>query len=76
MALPPGLDLSTLAHVSEGFSAGSIAAAVTKTMTQRRVQRMSKRQLLCGEFLSGLAQETQVRVQCVYACSSKLVLLL
>jgi IQ and AAA domain-containing protein len=61
MALPPGLDLSTLAHVSEGFSAGSIAATVTKTMTQRRVQRMSKRQLLCGEFLTGLAEETQVR---------------
>ena len=55
--LPDDFDLSTLAHVSEGFSAGAICATVKKTLTQRRVERLDKRPHQESEFLNSLAQE-------------------
>merc|ERR1712072_882893 len=49
-------DLSTLAHVSEGFSAGAIISCVKKTLTKRRVERLSKRPFESSEFLNPLAR--------------------
>jgi hypothetical protein len=49
-------DLSTLAHVSEGFSAGAIIQCVKKTLTKRRVERLNKRPFESSEFLNPLAR--------------------
>ena len=51
--LPDDFDLSTLAHISEGFSAGAICATVKKTLTLRRVERLDKRAHSESEFLNG-----------------------
>jgi SpoVK/Ycf46/Vps4 family AAA+-type ATPase len=51
-SLPDDFDLSTLAHISEGFSAGSICATVLKTLTKRRVERLDKRPHNEIEFLN------------------------
>lgn len=54
------VDLSTLAHVSEGYTAGSIYRSVKTTLTPRRVHRIVKRPLLSSEFLGVLAQQQQL----------------
>ncbi|KAJ1457758.1 hypothetical protein M885DRAFT_514814 [Pelagophyceae sp. CCMP2097] len=56
-SLPDDFDLSTLAHISEGFSAGSICATVAKTLTKRRVERLDKRPHNETEFLNSLAHD-------------------
>ena len=55
--IPDDFDLSTLAHISEGFSAGAICQTVKKTLTHRRVERLDKRPHNESEFLNSLAQE-------------------
>ncbi|CAM9857338.1 unnamed protein product [Ectocarpus sp. 12 AP-2014] len=57
------VDLSTLAHVSEGYTAGSIYRSVKTTLTPRRVHRIAKRPLLSSEFLGVLAQQQQLLVK-------------
>lgn len=59
-SIPTSLDLSALAQVSTLYSAGSIYNAVKKTLTLRRVNRMSKRSLLSSEFLGALSREPQL----------------
>merc|ERR1711871_1645690 len=59
------LDLSTLARISEGFTAGAISRCIRRTLTQRRVARMHKRPIEESEFLNGLAIEAS-RNQAVY----------
>jgi len=49
-------DLSTLAHISEGYTAGSIRKAVKQTLTKRRVDRLNKRELKEKEFVSALSR--------------------
>lgn len=49
-------DLSTLAHISEGYTAGSIRKAVKQTLTKRRVDRLGKRELKEKEFVSALSR--------------------
>lgn len=61
------VDLSTLAHVSEGYTAGSIYRSVKTTLTPRRVHRIAKRPLLSSEFLGVLAQQQQLLVKNVQA---------
>lgn len=51
------VDLSTLAHISEGYTAGSIHRSVKRTLTPRRVHRVSKLPLLNSDFLGALAQQ-------------------
>eukprot|EP00753_Platysulcus_tardus_P020054 PLAT7719.1.p1 GENE.PLAT7719.1~~PLAT7719.1.p1 ORF type:complete len:919 (+),score=579.46 PLAT7719.1:53-2758(+) len=53
--LPEDFDISSLSMVSEGYSAGSIATAVRKTLTDRRVDKLARRPLTEAEFLSALA---------------------
>merc|ERR1711988_964403 len=55
--IPEDFDLSTLAHISEGFSAGAICKTVKKTLTKRRVERLEKRPHNESEFLNCLALE-------------------
>jgi len=55
--IPDDFDLSTLAHISEGFSAGAICKTVKKTLTKRRVERLEKRPHNEAEFLNTLASK-------------------
>merc|ERR1711924_439512 len=57
MGPPDDFDLSTLAHISEGYSAGAICKTVKKTLTKRRVERLDKRPHNETEFLNALALE-------------------
>jgi hypothetical protein len=52
------LDISTLAHISEGYSSGSIVRAVQNTLTPRRVECLEKRALREEEFLGALSRQT------------------
>jgi len=47
---------SSLAHISAGYSVGSILKAVRATLSRRRIQRMKKRPLQEAEFLGVLAR--------------------
>lgn len=51
------LDVSTLAHISEGYASGSIVRAVETTLTQRRLECLDKRPLREDEFLGALARQ-------------------
>ena len=55
--IPDDFDLSTLARISYGFSAGAICRCVKKTLTKRRVDRLDKRALTEDEFVNSLALE-------------------
>jgi len=54
--LPDDLDVSSLARVSDGYTAGSIAYAIKKTLTQRRIEMMGLRELEETEFLNALSR--------------------
>ncbi len=59
--LPDDLDVSSLARVSDGYTAGSIAYAVKKTLTERRIQMMPLRELEETEFLNALSRCPRTR---------------
>ncbi|XP_061443009.1 IQ and AAA domain-containing protein 1-like isoform X7 [Rhineura floridana] len=50
------LDLSALAKVSDGYSQGSLAQAVTAVLSERRLLQLPKRPLNAGELLQMLAR--------------------
>jgi len=52
---PTKLNVSTLARVSEGYSAGSIKQTVDHVLTTRRVQQLKSRPLKVQEFIGPLA---------------------
>jgi len=62
--LPPSFDLflTTLARISEGFTAGEIEKVVKRTLTKHRLLRLEARPLEGGEFLNHLALEA-TRIQ-------------
>ena len=51
--------MSSLAHISEGYSAGGIYKAIRQTLTPRRVQSIEggKRPLTETEFINALARQ-------------------
>lgn len=51
------IDISSLAHVSEGYSAGAIARAVRIIITNRRVTMLKLRPLANLDFIEALAQQ-------------------
>jgi SpoVK/Ycf46/Vps4 family AAA+-type ATPase len=53
---PNKLDISTLARVSDGYSAGSIKQTVDRVLTARRVQQLKNRPLKVQEFISPLSR--------------------
>ncbi|KAF1314721.1 Iq and aaa domain-containing, partial [Globisporangium splendens] len=57
------LDISTLAHISEGYSSGSIVKAVEHTLTPRRVECLEKRPLKEEEFIGALSRQTVTFVE-------------
>lgn len=58
LSLSKGFDISSLAYVSAGYTAGSIAQAVNSSLTARRIQQISegKRHIESSEFLSALSK--------------------
>jgi len=53
--------LSTLAHLTEGYPAGSFKIAVNKVLTDRRKQQLDQRPLSLNEFIAAFAS-----TYCVY----------
>jgi SpoVK/Ycf46/Vps4 family AAA+-type ATPase len=53
---PTVLNVSTLARVSDGYSAGSIKQTVDRVLTARRVQQLRMRQLKVQEFIGPLSR--------------------
>lgn len=53
---PAKLNISTLARVSEGYSAGSIKQTVDRVLTARRVQQLKNRELKVQEFIGPLSR--------------------
>ncbi|KAA0153265.1 hypothetical protein FNF27_01188 [Cafeteria roenbergensis] len=56
--MPVDFDLSTLSHVSNGYTVGSILKTVRATLTPRRVERVrsGKRPLVVSELLGALSK--------------------
>eukprot|EP00743_Colponemidia_sp_Colp-15_P001010 GILK01001116.1.p1 GENE.GILK01001116.1~~GILK01001116.1.p1 ORF type:complete len:850 (-),score=212.62 GILK01001116.1:85-2634(-) len=50
------LSISNLAHLSEGYTAGSIIQTVKQVLTTRRVEQLAKRPLTVSEFLNPLSR--------------------
>lgn len=50
------LDISALAKVSEGYTAGHILKAIQSVLTERRLIWLSRRPLAASEFLGHLAK--------------------
>ncbi|CAK0838676.1 unnamed protein product, partial [Prorocentrum cordatum] len=53
---PVKLNISTLARVSDGYSAGSIKQTVDRVLTARRVQQLKNRALKVQEFIGPLSR--------------------
>lgn len=51
----PDFPLSTLAHISDGFSAGSIMQTCDKVLTDYRVKHQDQRPLSLPEFVGPLS---------------------
>ncbi|KAJ8410584.1 hypothetical protein AAFF_G00194880 [Aldrovandia affinis] len=58
--LTPGLDLSSLAKVTDGYTQGHILQAVQAVLSQRRLGQQSQRPLSALEFISPLARQDPV----------------
>jgi len=54
------LDLSSLAKISDGYTAGAIQACVRKVLVSRRVAMLHIRKLVAAEFVPALAMRTPV----------------
>ena len=54
--LTSALDLSSLAKISDGYTAGDITNVVRQVLTARRVQTLAYKPLTASEFVSGLAR--------------------
>ena len=53
--LPPEFPLSTLAHISEGYSAGSLKKTCENVLTDFRKTKLDVRPLSVSEFIGPLA---------------------
>lgn len=62
-ALAHEFELSTLAHISEGYTPGVMANIVRTLLTARRVEKLPKAPLTCREFLNVMAKFDKVGVE-------------
>lgn len=53
---PTKLNLSSLAHISEGYTSGAIKKTVDRVLTQRRITQLRNRPLELTEFLGPLSR--------------------
>jgi IQ and AAA domain-containing protein len=52
----PTLDLSSLAKISDGYTAGDITKVSRQVLTARRIQTLAYKPLLASEFVPALAR--------------------
>ena len=57
---PASIDVSSLAQITEGYTAGGIKAAIASTLTTRRMERIEKNPLTEAEFLRALSRQPRV----------------
>ena len=55
------MDMSSLAHISAGYAAGSIARAVKTIVTWRRVASLRQRQLTSNDFIDAISTQDLVK---------------
>eukprot|EP00041_Stephanoeca_diplocostata_P018551 m.389136 g.389136 ORF g.389136 m.389136 type:complete len:852 (-) comp21047_c0_seq2:131-2686(-) len=55
-SISPALDLSSLAKISDGYTAGDIVACVRKVLKPRRIEALAQKPLLAVEFVPALAE--------------------
>ena len=60
VALPNRDDIQTLSHITKYFSSGSIVNVVNRTLTSRRVERLSKKPFNTSELMGPLAKEEPI----------------
>ena len=54
------LDLSSLAKVSDGYTAGHILGSVKEVLTERRINQQQPKPLQAFEFIPGLARHDPI----------------
>ncbi|PRP84445.1 hypothetical protein PROFUN_08030 [Planoprotostelium fungivorum] len=54
--ITPELDISTLSHISEGYTAAAIQTCVSETLMANRIQMIDKKPLTCTEFSNALSK--------------------
>ena len=54
------IDVSSLAQITEGYTAGGIKACIQSTVTTRRMERVEKNPLTEAEFLRALSRQPRV----------------
>ena len=54
------LDLSSLAKVSDGYTAGHIMTSVKEVLTDRRINQQQQKPLQAFEFIPGLARNDPI----------------
>ena len=60
VAVPNRDDIQTLSHITKYFSSGSIVNVVSRTLTSRRVERLSKKPFNTSELMGQLAKEEPI----------------
>ncbi len=54
--LNDGLDISSLAKVSDGYTPGHLITVITGALTDRRIQQLRRRPLTAAEFIPFLSK--------------------
>ncbi|KAL4506963.1 hypothetical protein ABPG72_001384 [Tetrahymena utriculariae] len=53
--VPDNFPINTIAHISEGWSAGSFKMAIERVFTERRLQKINEEQIKLSEFIGPLS---------------------
>ncbi|CAD8093406.1 unnamed protein product [Paramecium sonneborni] len=64
--LEPNFPLSTLAHLTEGYTAGSFKNAIDKIITPERIKKIPDEPITIDEFLARLSRQPYVKSQVEY----------
>ena len=59
---PSADDLQTLSWISDRYSSGAICNVVKRTLTARRVERLSRKPFQVNELISNLAKESKTEI--------------
>jgi len=57
VTLKDSFPVSTIAHVTEGFTGGNMKEAISKVMTERRIMQAKERPFRVAEFIDPLANQ-------------------
>lgn len=63
ITIPHSFPLSTIAHITEGFTAGNYKEAIFKVLTERRIQHLNERALTVSEFINPLSNQPTTYAQ-------------